>query len=772
MHEHAVPTSAAVQMLVRGHVQGVGFRPFVFRLARGCGLRGRVRNGNAGVLIELQGTVEAINRFRHRLVSEAPPGAEIDAVVVTAARRGGWRAFAIAPSEVPRQPHVRLPHDLATCAECRREIFDPADRRHHYPFASCTACGPRYSIVEAMPYDRPGTTMRIFDMCPCCAEEYRGADDRRFHAQPNACAECGPQVELWDARGRRTAGPDMAIRAAATALRLGRIVALKGLGGFQLLVRADCGAAVARLRKRKRRPAKPLAVMISDPDVAVQLGHFGAAELGLLTSPRNPIVLVDKRPARSDGPSLAPEVAPRVARVGLLLPTTPLHHLLLSELAVPVVATSGNRTDEPIIVDEGRAVDGLNGIADAFLVHDRPIHRRLDDSVVATIDGCPVAFRLGRGYAPLPLPTLETRAESVAPILATGGHLKSAVAMWTGAQALLAQHIGDLDQPEARIALDSVVRDLTQLYACKPAIIACDLHPDYFTTQWARERRLQMIQVQHHHAHAAACMAEHDLLDREVLAITWDGTGYGPDGTIWGGEILRARAGSFERVASLMPFPLPGGDAAVRHPNRVAWALLLRLLGEDAVMRGHRWQRRLGLAARQARTLAAMIRSGINTPWTSSMGRLFDGVAALVLGIHEVSYEGEAAVCLEAIADPAVAEAYPFALDVSGGIVCMDWRPMLTAILDDLAADVAPEAIAGRFHATLSAWAAAGVAQLPVQDVVLSGGCFRNRLLAEQTLVAVRNGGRRAYSHRHIPPGDGGLAAGQLAVAVAQYPSA
>jgi hydrogenase maturation protein HypF len=759
---------AAVRLLVHGRVQGVGFRPFVFRLARQCRLAGHVRNTSTGVLIELEGDPASVASFQDRLTAEAPEAAAIDDLSIEAIPTTGRSAFVIEPSFPSAPPLIRIPHDLATCAECRQDIFDPRNRRRQYPFTNCTACGPRYSIVEAMPYDRPATAMRRFPMCAACQVEYRAPEDRRFHAQPNACAACGPQVVLWDQQGRSVAGSQTAVAAAVALLRQGQILAVKGLGGFQLIVRADQAETVLRLRQRKNRPSKPLAVMVSSLEAAEDVAVLGPVERRLLLSSPNPIVLVEKR-----GGSLPEVLAPRVGTAGLFLPTTPLHHLLLAELGLPVVATSGNRSEEPIVTDEREAVRRLSRIADAFLVHDRPIVRHADDSVVRVVAGQPMTLRLARGYAPLPLPTLE--AKPCPPILATGGHQKGAVAVWTGSQAVLAQHVGDLDNPETRAVFRRVVEDLSGLYRFEPIALSCDLHPDYFTTRWAQGCNQPVRQVQHHHAHAVACMAEHDLLDREVLALTWDGTGYGPDGTIWGGEVLRAGCTCFQRVAALLPFPLPGGELAIRRPGRTAFGLLWLLRGQEAVLDDGLCQR-LGLLPREAQVLAAMIRHRINTPWTSSMGRLFDAVSALVLGAHEVSYEGEAAVWLEAATDPAVADEYPLPLlppeecEPAAGdraIPRGDWRPLLSAMLADLASGVEAGAVAARFHNALARWAAIVASLQPLREVVLSGGCFQNRFLTERTLDALGRVNRRAYFPSQIPPGDGGLAVGQLAVAMA-----
>jgi hydrogenase maturation protein HypF len=766
---------------VRGTVQGVGFRPFVYRLAHDLGIAGRVCNDADGVLIRAEGSPQDLARFRASLRCAAPPSAAIDEIAVEPAEGCGYDAFEIEASSLSSQLKVRVPHDLATCAACRREVFDPCDRRHGYPFTNCTDCGPRYSIIGGLPYERAATSMRRFVMCSACRQEYGCPEERRFHAQPNACGACGPHVALWDCDGRELARGEDALIAAAGLIRDGRIVALKGLGGFQLLVRADRSGPVARLRGKKGRPSKPLAVMVPSLEAAARLGVVGPVERRLLASPENPIVLLDRRPpdpARG-GSELAPDVAPRMASLGVLLPTTPLHHRLLAALDCTVVATSGNRGDEPIVTDERDAVGQLHHIADAFLVHDRPIVRRVDDSVVRVIAHRSVTIRLARGYAPFPLPTIErliqyTGAEPGA-VLATGGHQKVAVALWSGSQAVLAQHVGDLDAVATQAAYARLVPDLCGLYRCEPAAIACDLHPDYFTTRWAFAQGRPIVRVQHHHAHAVAGMVEHGLLDREVLAVTWDGTGYGPDGTVWGGEVLRARIDRYHRVASLRPFPLPGNEMAIRQPRRVALGLLALTFGEEAVLGDTGLLGRLGLAPHDARTLLRMVRCGVNTVWTSSIGRLFDAVAALLLGAGEVSYEGEAAAWLESVADPTVTDAYDLPLrppwhgTVIGdsAIPRGDWQPMLLDLSVDLSRQVDIGVIAARFHNTLARWVAAVVARQPRCDVVLGGGCFQNRRLTEATLRAIQAAtGDRVYGPGRIPPGDGGLSAGQLATAL------
>ncbi len=734
--------TAAVHMVVRGAVQGVGFRPFVWRLARDCGLRGRIRNGAAGVLLDLEGDEDALARFRARLGAETPPAAVVESIEVACASWRGYTTLEVVASEPAAGARTRVPPDRVTCQACQREVLASANRRHEHPFASCSDCGPRYSIISGMPYDRSRTTMERFVPCADCSREYLAPDDRRFHAEPIACPGCGPRLTLLDGSGAPAAGPQDALAAAAARLLAGEILALQGLGGFQLVVRADDDRAVARLRARKRRPTKPLAVMVASLAEAERLAHLDRAAHDALSSPAGPIVVVERR----EPWPLAPAIAPGMRTVGLFLPTTPLHHLLLRGVGCPVVATSGNRSSEPIAIDVAEALGRLGGIADAFLVHDRPIARRLDDSVVRIIGGRVTTLRVGRGLAPLTVAALESAGRGRSPRLAVGGHLKVAPALWTGSQAVLAQHVGDMDDPETRHQLSVVVADLADLYGIRIEQVACDLHPEYWTTRWAADRWLPTMTVQHHHAHAAAVMAEHGLLDREVLAFTWDGTGWGLDGTVWGGEALRVRGEHARRVASLRPFPLPGGEAAIRRPERIAWGLA----GEQAGL--------LGLSPQETRLLGTMIARRLHTPATTSVGRLFDAMAALVLGIRGTSYDGEAAARLEAAADPADDAVYP----LPDG----DWRPLVAAVLEAIRRGEDAAHIAAGIHGALASWAAAVAQREGVREVVLSGGCFQNALLTTRVAAAVADQGKRVYVPGVIPPNDGGLAVGQLAVAL------
>jgi hydrogenase maturation protein HypF len=782
--------AARLRLEIRGAVQGVGFRPHAYRLARELELGGWVSNGNDGVVLEVEGPRPAIDRFDARLLAELPPAA----VVQTAERRWrppeGERAFRIVASDSTAAKSAVVLPDLATCPDCLRELLDPADRRYLYPFTNCTNCGPRFTILHDLPYDRARTTMRAFEMCPACRAEYENPLDRRFHAQPVACPDCGPQLRLTDAAGTALAERDAALAAAAAALGRGEIVALKGLGGFQLLVDARDEAAVARLRARKRRPSKPLAVLVADLDAAREIATLSSDESALLAGPRAPIVLLERR---ADA-TLAGGIAPGTRTVGLLLPTTPLHHLLARACGVPLVCTSGNLTDEPIATGDDEALARLGGIADLFLGHDRPIARHVDDGVAWIADGAPQWLRRARGLAPLPV----LLASDGPTLVAVGAHQKDAAALALGRQLFLSQHLGDMETPEAHAAFERVILDLIRIYDAVPQAIAHDLHPDYPTTQWARRAAtaeggllaraglpaaaLTAVAVQHHHAHLAAALAEHGVAG-PALALAWDGTGFGPDGTIWGGEWLVGDAAGFARVARLRPFRLPGGEAAVRAPWRVAAALLAQLdLSTEETSR--LLPQFAALASDERRILERMVASGVRSPWTSSAGRLFDGIAALCGLAVEISYEGEAAMRLEHAADAGPHDPYPHAFAAvaeppglapaqhrSRELLELDWRPTVRELVADRARGVAPARIAARFHATLAAAGAEIADRLGAEVVALTGGCFQNRRLTGELAERLRAAGRRPLVHREIPANDGGIALGQAAVARARLQS-
>jgi hydrogenase maturation protein HypF len=770
-----------LRLTVRGAVQGVGFRPFVYRLATDLRLRGWVRNSTRGVVIEVEGDAGALEEFRLRLERERPPRAFIqgcEASYLDPAADGATRtaadsaSFSILESDATGERRALVLPDIATCPDCLREIRDPDDRRFGYPFTNCTNCGPRFTIIEGLPYDRPLTSMKRFEMCPACRAEYEDPRDRRFHAQPNACPACGPQLELWAADGRvlvprpaPAAGPEAryeALRRAAEAVRDGAIVALKGLGGFHLICDASAPAAVGELRRRKAREEKPFACMFPTLDAVRAACEVSPAEERLLASPEAPIVLLRRRPDAAAAEALAAGIAPGNPCLGVVLPYTPLHHLLLDLLGFPIVATSGNRSDETICTDEREAIERLGGIADLFLVHDRPIVRHADDSIVRLCAGRELLLRRARGFAPLPAP-LPPRADA-APTLAVGAFLKSAVAIAARDEAFVGQHIGDLETPQALAAFERAVGDLESLFEIRPATVACDLHPDYPSTAFARRVGLPVVAVQHHEAHALACMAENELAP-PVLAVSWDGTGYGPDGTIWGGEFLRVTDGGCERVAHLRPFRLPGGEAAVREPRRCALGLLWEAYGEAALARDDLAPIR-GFTATERAGLASMLRRGVQAPVTTSAGRLFDAVASL-LDLRQITrYEGQAAMELEfaAAAGATTATGYPIALREDAPRV-VDWEPMLRGILKDLHAGVAREDMARRFHATLAEAIVVVARAVGLPRLALTGGCFQNVLLTELTVARLRAAGFAPHWHQRVPPNDGGIALGQVVAA-------
>jgi len=753
-------TVVAWRVSVRGVVQGVGFRPFVYRLATRLGLGGTVRNTARGVEIEVEGAAGVLRRFVDKLVAEAPAAAHIDDVRVEDVEARGHADFTIERSHdgdglLPVAP------DIATCPACVEELLDPADRRFGYPFTNCTACGPRFTIVRAVPYDRPNTTMTAFTMCAECRAEYDHPGDRRFHAQPNACAACGPRLTLVDGQGLPIDGD--ALSETRRRLATGRIVAIKGIGGFHLACDAGNDAAVQRLRERKGREAKPLAIMVSDVMTARRLCVVSDDESALLGSPARPIVILPMRP----GAGIAPSVAPGLGNLGVMLPYSPLHHLLwCGEERCPeaLVMTSGNLSEEPIATDNAEALARLGAIADAFLLHDRPIETRCDDSVTRVAAEAELPVRRSRGYAPFPvrLP-FETR-----PILACGAELKSTVCLARGPYAFLSPHIGDLGNYETYASYVAMVERMAALFRVRPEAVAHDLHPGYLSTRFAREYApaLPLIAVQHHHAHVAACMAEHGLTG-PVIGVAFDGTGYGTDGAIWGGEILVADYAGFERAAHLAYVPLPGGDLAVREPFRMALAHLARAsCGWDSALPPV-----AAATDEERRVVARQLERGLNAPPTSSVGRLFDAVASLLGMRHRARYEAQAAIELEAMAIPGDHGCYPMELG-GGEPMVIDPSPVIRGIVRDLQHGVAVPVVASRFHASVTAMILHVCVRLRsrtgLNRVVLSGGVFQNVTLLAGARRALLGAGFDVFSHHRVPPNDGGIALGQTVVAQAQ----
>ena len=744
-----------------GHVQGVGFRPFVYRLARELDLSGAVRNLNGEVDILVSGPRRQVERFALEVIARAPPLARPRLLAADEAAPIAEGGFAILESAPGEKAQVFVPPDSFTCEACLAELTDPRNRRHRYPFINCTQCGPRYTLIEALPYDRAHTTMADFELCPRCRGEYEDCGDRRFHAEPVACAVCGPAVWLEEAapsgadRPAVTARGESALARVIELLRAGGTVAVKGVGGYHLMCDATSEEAVGRLRARKRRPAKPFAVMFPQSGgdgLGCIRREFDLTDLEaeMLISPARPIVLVRNRTTST----LAAQIAPGLAEVGVFLPYSPLHHLLLADIGRPLVATSGNVSGEPVIIDAAEARDRLAPVADASLHHDRPIARPADDSVVRCVLGRPRALRLGRGLAPLEL-SLPWRLAR--PVLATGGHLKTTIALAWEDRVVVSPHIADMGTARSERVFGQVAEDLQRLYGIRAAEVVCDAHPDYATTRWAERSGLTVQRVLHHHAHAAAVAGESGVTGEPLLVFAWDGTGLGEDGTLWGGETFLGMPGSWRRVASLRPFRLPGGELAARAPWRsaagVCWEAGTALPGEqpDALVQ-RAWRQR------------------INAPQTSSVGRLFDAAAALVLGVREVSHEGQGPMMLEAAAggaagaNPALAPQPPLPLRADGtGLPRLDWEPLLAVLLDT---GRGPAERAGAFHATLAASIVAVAQQerrtSAVEAVALTGGVFQNARLLELAWEGLEAQGFRVFASERLPCNDGGLAYGQI----------
>jgi hydrogenase maturation protein HypF len=749
---------------VTGVVQGVGFRPFVYGLALAHGLSGLVGNDSAGVFIEVEGTAVALSAFLEGLAGSPPPLAVIETISVTEMAAAGQSDFVIVRSERQDAANTLISPDMSVCEDCIRDFQDPANRRYRYPFTNCTNCGPRFTIIQDIPYDRPLTTMTVFAMCPECGAEYRNPLDRRFHAQPNACPVCGPHVWLTGSSGEAAGhlADDDAIRAAQVLLGEGKIVAVKGLGGFHLACMATDDRAVALLRERKGRADKPFAVMAADMAAARRLAHLSTAEEVLLQSKERPIVLLRKRPSSP----LSPLVAPGNNYIGIMLPYTPLHTLLLQNLpaALPVlVMTSGNISDEPIISDNAEAVERLSSLADAFLLNNRDIAARCDDSVIRVWRGAELPIRRSRGYAPFPV----RLPHEVPPMLAVGGELKATFCLTKGRYGYMSQHIGDMENLETLQAFEQAVAHFEHIFRSQPELIACDMHPDYLSTRWAlsNNAHLPVLQVQHHHAHIAAVMGEHRLDGRQaVIGLSFDGTGYGPDGAIWGGEVLLADYAGFERAAHLRYMPLAGGDAAVNRPYRLALSYLWAA--------GLEWNERLtsvqACPPDERTLLLRQLETNLNVVPTSSMGRLFDVVAALAGVRQVVSYEAQAAIEFEALADPAVTSRYEFGFIAEE----VDPRPLLQEVWHDVLSGVHPSVISARFHnavAYLTVQLSDRIRQAHgLRQVALGGGVFQNITLLEKTVSLLEKEGFEVLAHHLVPPNDGGLALGQALVAAAQ----
>jgi hydrogenase maturation protein HypF len=751
---------ARSRLRVTGTVQGVGYRPFVYRHAVELGLAGYVLNDSAGVLVDVEGEPDRIAELVRRLVDDAPPLARVAGVTEEAVPLSGRAGFQIVESEVGAAPDAPVSIDSASCVACLAEVDDPRDRRHGYAFTNCTNCGPRYTIVLDVPYDRPATTMGRFTMCAACQAEYDDPTDRRFHAQPNACPTCGPRLAWRDPGGSLQREGRDALLAAVEALRAGKVVAVKGIGGYHLAVDATDAAAVDELRRRKARDDKPFAVMVPDAATAGALCELGTASIALLTSPRRPIVLAPKRP----GGGLADAVAPGSPDLGLMLPYSPLHHLLLAGVGRPIVLTSGNSSDDPIAHEDDDAVARLGPMVDGLLTHDRPIHIRCDDSVARAGARRHQVLRRSRGYAPepIPLPFVASR-----PVLAVGAELKSTVSVAKGRIVVPSHHIGDLEHLAAHRAFVQALDHLPRLYGVEPAVVAHDLHPEYLSTKLALDLGLPTVGVQHHHAHVAACMVEHGRTE-PLLALAFDGLGFGPDGTLWGGELLVADLSGYERIGHLAIVPMPGGASAIREPWRMAAVWLSAAAGRPAVAAALP-----DVEPDRREAVLDLAESGLS-PRTSSMGRLFDAVAVLLGGRRRVSYEAQAAIELEALArtverSAVRASATDVEVTEADGRFVLDPGPLLRRLVAERARGVAPAVLAAGFHEAIGRASAALAARLATErgldTVAVTGGVFQNVRLTEVVEDALTEAGLAVLVHENLPPNDGAISVGQAAIA-------
>lgn len=758
-----VRTIERLAVSVKGVVQGVGFRPFIYQLACRHHLTGWVTNTSGEVRLEVEGTPEALGLFLDELTAEAPPQAHITDVMSTMLPLAGYQAFEIRQSIAEPDEYQLISPDLAVCEDCRAEIFDPENRRYRYPFTNCTTCGPRFTIIEDIPYDRPLTTMKAFAMCPECRDEYQNPLDRRFHAQPNACPVCGPELRMVGVDSPIPKAGDVILSAGAL-LRKGKILAIRGLGGFLLACDATDETAVSELRRRKHRPAKPFAVMLPNLATVEKICLVTEEEKQLLTSAAAPIVLLKLHTENT----LAPGVAPGLKYLGVILPYTPLHHLLIADAGRPLVMTSGNLAEEPIARDNDEALNRLCGIADYFLLHNREIFSRYDDSVVMFEAGSPRVLRRARGYAPFPV-----RLPVPGPqILAVGAQEKNTFCLTRDGNAFVSQHIGDMDSLETRENFEETLGLYQKMFRIEPEIIACDLHPDYVSSKWAEQeaekRQVSLVRVQHHHAHISACLAENGETGR-VIGVALDGTGYGSDGKIWGGEFLAADLTGFKRLAHLEYLPLPGGEAAVKKPYRTAVGYLYRLFGADGLTKSAECLR--GVNRSELELIVRQIDRGMNAPETSSAGRLFDAVAALIGVRMEIQYDAQAAVDLEMAAEGVETDVvYPYDISEIAGVRVIRLRRLLAAVLNDKAAQVSVSEMAARFHNTIVDINIEVCQSLrldtSIDKVALSGGCFMNRRLLRRSIAGLEERGFRVYTHREVPTNDGGLSLGQAAAAM------
>ncbi|MFZ4620163.1 MAG: carbamoyltransferase HypF [Bacteroidota bacterium] len=750
------------QIIIHGAVQGIGFRPFIYRLAGELKLNGWVSNIPEGVVIEAEGTEEQLEQFKIKIDSDKPVLAAIYTCEVTVLDAAGYSSFEIRESVQSGKKQAAILPDIAVCPDCLRELFDPNDRRFRYPFINCTNCGPRLTIIEALPYDRATTSMKKFTMCPDCQKEYDDPNNRRFHAQPNACPKCGPHVVLTTNAGKKIAEYDDAVLQTADAIRKGLIVAVKGIGGFHLMADPFNDKAVRSLRERKHREEKPFALMVPTVAEAKQYCSIGEAEEKAMFSTHAPIVLVKKNTGET---KLSHQIAPNNPMLGVMLPYSPLHHLLMRELSQPVIATSGNLSDEPICTENEDALEKLGGIADLFLLHDRPIVRHADDSIIRIIAGREMVIRRARGLAPLPVLLPQDPGTTV---LAVGAHLKNTVALNVGRSVFVSQHIGDLETEQSLDAFKRTIADFKTMYAVTPEYVVTDKHPEYLSTQYAGELNIPVKQVQHHAAHIFSCMAENHLTD-EVFGVSWDGTGLGDDGTIWGGEFFHYAEREMKRIGTFRSFPLPGGSSAIKEPRRSALGMLYEMSGGKigSLMQNCSIEQ---FSQQEVSTLVQMMEKDFNSPRTSSAGRIFDAVSSLTGLKHKMGYEGQGAMELESIiGDDTSEEHYTFSLaprSGDGDITEVRWEEMINDIMREMKDLFPKRSISRKFHNTMAEIIIAMAERSGAKNVVLSGGCFQNAYLTERTIMRLKQEGFVPYWHQRIPPNDGGISLGQLYGAV------
>ncbi len=751
-----------LQILIKGAVQGVGFRPFIFRLAESLNLKGYVINSSSGITIEVESSEKILKEFIKRIQTEKPAHSIIVSFEYYYLDRIGYNSFEIRKSKSNGEISALILPDLCVCEDCLKEMNNPNDRRYLYPFINCTNCGPRFSIIEKLPYDRPNTSMKKFEMCDECKQEYENPLNRRFHAQPIACPNCGPHLALWDSAGTVILLHNLALLEAAKKIKEGNIIALKGMGGFQLVADARNDFAIQKLREKKHRDEKPFALMFPNIDMVKSECNVSDLELSNLLSPESPIVLLKRKNDNTTNQSVISKIAaPQNPYLGIMLPYTPLHHLLMRELEFPIVATSGNLSEEPMCIDEYEALDRLKNIADFYLVHNRPIVRHVDDSIVKSVNNRRMILRRARGFAPLPLQINDqnvTNKDEV--ILAVGGHLKNTIAIKKGSNIFVSQHIGDLSSNESYSTFKRTIADFEEMYRAKPEVIVSDMHPEYLSTKFAVSTNLPLSEVQHHYAHIAACRLENQI-EGEALGISWDGTGFGLDKSILGGEFFYSSDSDYKHIAQFRKFRLPGGESAIKEPRRTACGLLHEIYGDNFIDYLPKNFKEV-FSENDLLLIKKILSKKINSPQTSSVGRLFDAVSSLLNICNISNYEGQAAMMLEFAADEKELCEYPFQI-LEEKVSIIDWQSTLENILTDLSKHAHNSIISARFHNTLAKIILTIAEKFKLKKIILSGGCFQNSSLTEKTIKILEDRRFHVYWHQRIPPNDGGISVGQIA---------